>query len=69
MNRTLKHVGDVLEYSADDKHEKAIRAEFGIVAGSKVLDAPAEKNELDRDFDEERDDPELDKEREGDTVL
>ena len=35
LNRTLRHVGDGLEYHADEKHEAEIRAECGIGIDSK----------------------------------
>ena len=46
LNRTLKHTGDGLEYSADPRHEREIRAEFNIGRESKGLNAPAIKVEL-----------------------
>ena len=59
LNRTLKHVGDGLEYHADERHESAIRQMFGIGAGANGLESPVEKEELPEGFDEEKDDPEL----------
>ena len=61
LNRTLRHVGDGLEYEADARHEREIRAEFDIGAESKGLESPVEKEELADGFDEEKDDEELEK--------
>ena len=63
LNRTLRHTGDGLEYAADPRHEKEIRAEYHIGPESKGLDAPAVKEELPDGFDEERDDPKVDQVR------
>ena len=63
LNRTLRHTGDGLEYSADPRHEAEIRAEYGVGPESKGLDAPAVKEEIPDGFDEERDDPKVDQER------
>ena len=56
----MKHTGDGLEYSADPRHEREIRAEFSIGCESKGLNAPAIKEEVPDGFDEDRDDPRLD---------
>ena len=61
LNRTLRHVGDGLEYHADEKHEAEIRADYGIGIDSKSLESPAEKKDLQEGFDEDVDDPVLEK--------
>ena len=60
FNRTLKHTGDGLEYSADPRHEREIRAEFSIGCESKGLNAPTMKEEVPDGFDEDRDHPRRD---------
>ena len=57
LNRTLKHTGDGLEYSADPRHEREIRAEFSMGCESKGLNAPTIKEEVPDGFDEDRDGP------------
>ena len=61
LGRTLRHIGDGLEYEADARHEAEIRAEYKVENNSKSLEAPAEKEELKEGFEEEEDDPEVGK--------
>ena len=59
MGRTLRKVEDGLEYEADEKHQEAIKKEMQIELRDRGLDCPVVKEELEADFDEDIDDPEL----------
>ena len=49
-----------LEWEADVKHAEKVCSEMGVQLASKGLDAPAVREVLPEDFEEERDDPKID---------